>query len=209
MLPATTALPDSPTPLLPGQPPDPLAAIVSEQPALCTKAMPSTASGGGRNATGHTPGYGQRRGGSTSTAGSSWRPSWHGRQRPPLSPTCALSSRSNISGRWHWASSCSPPVALRRRPRRHTRPLCTKSSVPSAVPLCDAWVAPQGPEPQPATGPAATTHSRTRATQVPHRPCAREETTQRPQDNLPQPEDLAMDVTPTAAESAINHNNPW
>ena len=29
MLPATTALPDSPTPLLPGQPPDPLTAIVS------------------------------------------------------------------------------------------------------------------------------------------------------------------------------------
>ena len=29
MLPATTYLPDSPTPLLPGQPPDPLTAIVS------------------------------------------------------------------------------------------------------------------------------------------------------------------------------------
>ena len=29
MLPATTALPDSPTPLLPGQPPDPLTAIMS------------------------------------------------------------------------------------------------------------------------------------------------------------------------------------
>ena len=29
MLPATTDLPDSPTPLLPGQPPDPLTAVVS------------------------------------------------------------------------------------------------------------------------------------------------------------------------------------
>ena len=50
--------------------------------------------------------------------------------------------------------------------------------------------------------------SRTRATQVPHRPCAREETTRRPGDHLLPPDDLAMDVTPTAAESAMNHDNP-
>ena len=81
MLPATTALPDSPTPLLNDQPPDPLTAIVSERPAPGTQAMPSTASGGGRGAAGHKPGRGQRHGGSTSTAGSSWKrsPSANGR----------------------------------------------------------------------------------------------------------------------------------
>ena len=67
---------------------------------------------------------------------------------------------------------------------------------------------PQGPELQPATGPAATTHRQTRAMRVPHRPYAREETTRRPRDHLLPPEDLAMDVTPMAAESAINHDDP-
>ena len=78
-----------------------------------------------------------------------------------MRPTCAASSRSARSGRWRWASNCSPRFAVRRRPRRHTRPLCTKSSVPSAAPLCNAWETPQGPEPQPATGPAATTTGHT------------------------------------------------
>ena len=170
--------------------------------------MPSTASGGRRNAAGHTPGRGQRRGGSTLTAGSSWKQSRNRRQRPPMRPTCAPSSRSTRSGRSHWAGNCSPPSALQRRARRHTRPLCTKSSVPSAAPLCDAWVSPQGPEPQPATGPAGTTRSRTRATRVPHRPCAREETARRPRDRLLPPEGRALDVTPTTAESAKNHDDP-
>ena len=164
--------------------------------------MPSTAVGGGRDAAGHTPGRGQRRGGSTPTADSSWRPSRNARQRPPLRPTCAPSSRSTRSGRWHWASNCSPPSALRRRLRRRTRPWCTKSSVPSAAPLCDAWVTPQGPEPQPATGPAGATRSRTRATRVPRRPCARGETTRRTRDRLLPREDGTMNVTPQAAESA-------
>ena len=88
------------------------------------------------------------------------------------------------------------------------RPLCTKSSVPSAAPLCDAWEALQGPEPHPANGPAATTDSRKRATQLPHRPCAREETTRRLRDHLLPPEGRAMDVTPTAAHSGINHDDP-
>ena len=67
---------------------------------------------------------------------------------------------------------------------------------------------PQGPKRHPATGPAATTHSRTRAMRVPHRPCAREETTRRLRDHLLPPESWAMDVTPTAAHSAINHDDP-
>ena len=87
-------------------------------------------------------------------------------------------------------------------------PLCTKSSVPSAAPLCDAWETPQGPEPHPATGSAETTHGRTRATRVPHRPCAREEATRRLRDHLLPPEGRAMDVTPTAAHLAINHDDP-
>ena len=51
-------------------------------------------------------------------------------------------------------------------------------------------------------------HSRTRATRVPHRPCAREETTRRLRDHLLPPEGRAIDVTPTAADSAINHDDP-
>ena len=143
MRPATAALPDSPTPLINGQPPDPLMAIVSGTVGT------STASGGGHGAAGRTPGYVRRHGGSTWTAGSSWRPppSASGRQRPPLRPTCAPSLRSTRSGRWRWASNCSPPSAMRRRPRGRTRPLCTKSSVPSAAPSCSAWETPQGPEP--------------------------------------------------------------
>ena len=79
------------------------------------------------------------------------------------------------------------------------RPWCTKSSVPSAAPLWDARVTPQGPEARPATGPAATTRSRTRATRVPHQPCAREETTGRTRDRPLPPGDRMMIVTPTAA----------
>ena len=74
--------------------------------------------------------------------------------------------------------------------------------------LCDAWETPQGPGPHPATGPAAMTHSRTRATRVPHRPCAREETKRRLRDHLLPAEGRAMDVTPTAAHSARNHDDP-
>ena len=52
------------------------------------------------------------------------------------------------------------------------------------------------------------THSRTRATLVLHRPCAREETTRRLRDHPLPPEGRAMDVRPTAAHSAINHDDP-
>ena len=76
------------------------------------------------------------------------------------------------------------------------------------MPLCDAWETPQDSEPHPATGPAATTHSRTRGTRVPHRPCAREETTRRQLGHLLPPERRPMDVIPTAARSARNHNDP-
>ena len=129
MLPAITALPDppAPPPCSQASPRTPCRPSCRGRPALGTQTMPSTASGGGRNAAGHTPGRGQRRGGSTSPVGSSWKPSRNGRQRPTLRPTCAPSSRSTRSGRWHWASNCNRPSALRQTPRRHTRPLCTKS----------------------------------------------------------------------------------
>ena len=64
ILQANAALPDSQTPLPNDPPPDPLTAIVWGQPAPGTQAMPSTASGGGRGATGRTPGTGRQRGGS-------------------------------------------------------------------------------------------------------------------------------------------------
>ena len=207
MLSATTDLPDSPTPLLTGQPPDPLTAVVS-----------------GTAVTWH-PGHAlyclwrwaQRRLPHTRARSaawrfyldghSSWRPSRNGRQRPPLQPTCAPSSRSTRSVRSHWAGNCSPPSVLRRRPRRRTRPWRTKSSVPSAAPLCNAWVTPRGPEPQPATGPAAATRSRTRAARVPRRPCAKGETTPRTRDRLLLPEDRTMILTPQVTESNTNHDD--
>ena len=80
--------------------------------------------------------------------------------------------------------------------------------MPSAAPLCDAWETPQGPEPQPATGPAVTTHRHARATRIPHRPYTSEETTRRPRGHLLPPKDPTMDVTPTAAELAVNRNDP-
>ena len=170
---ATTGLPDNPTPLLPNQPPDPLTAIVSGAASPGTQATPPTASGGGRGAAGRTPGRGQRRGDSTSTAGSRPRPSRNRRRKPPLSPTYAPSSRSTRSGHWRWVGSCSPPSALRRRPGRRTPPWCTKSSVPSAAPLYDVRVTPQGPDPRPTTGPATTTATgatNVRARSQPRRP---------------------------------------
>ena len=139
MLPATTDLPESPTPLLPDQPQDSLTAVVS------------------------------------GTAGT-----WH--------PGHALYC--------FW------------RPRRRTRPWCTKSSVPSAAALCAAWETLQGPEPQPATEPAAARSSRTRAARAPHRPCARGETARRTRVCLLPQEDRTMNVTPQAAESATNHDDP-
>ena len=123
-------------------------------------------------AAGRTPGRGQRRADSTSTAGSRWRLSRNRRRNPPLSPTYAPSSRSTRSGHWRWVGSCSPPSALRRRPGRRTWPWCTRSSVPSAAPLYDVRVTPEGPDPRPTTGPAATTHGRTRTALVPHQPRA-------------------------------------
>ena len=67
---------------------------------------------------------------------------------------------------------------------------------------------PQDPEPHPATGPAAAAHSHTRATRVPRRPCAREETTRRLRGRLLPPGGRLMDVTPTNAHSVINHDDP-
>ena len=129
MLPGSAALPDSPTPL--------------------PKSQPSTASGGGLGAAGHTSGTGRRRGGSTWKAGSNWRPSPNasGRGGPQQRPTCAMFARSTRSGRWQWGGNCSPPSALRRKPKRHTQPLCTRCSVPSAAPACGVWETTQGPEP--------------------------------------------------------------
>ena len=53
-----------------------------------------------------------------------------------------------------------------------------------------------------------TTRSHTRATRVPHWPCAREETARRLRDYLLPPEGRSMNVTPTAAHCAISHDDP-
>ena len=142
MLRATTGLPDNPTPLLPNQPPDPLTAIVS--------------GAAGTWQPDHAPyclwRWARRRWLHTRAWSAAWRFYLDGpqqmeairnrRRKPPLSPTYAPSSRSTRSGHWRWVGSCSPPSALRRRPGRHTRPWCTKSSVPSAAPLYDVRVTP-------------------------------------------------------------------
>ena len=72
MLPATTPLPDSPTPLLSSQPPDPLTAIRSGNTGTWHPGCALYRLLGGRSTAGHTPGYGQRRGGSPSKASISW-----------------------------------------------------------------------------------------------------------------------------------------
>ena len=66
---------------------------------------------------------------------------------------------------------------------------------------------PQDPEPHPVTGPAAAVHSHTRATRVPRRPCAREETTRRLQGCPLPPGGQPMDVTPTTAQTAIDRDD--
>ena len=136
MLLANTALPDSPTPLPNDQPSDPRTAIVS-----------------GAAGTWH-PGHAlyclwrwaRCRWPHTRDWTATWRfhldgrqqleaiPQREGRAETPQRPTCVPSSRSSGSGRWRWAGNCSPPSALRQKPRGHTRPLCTRSSVPSARP---------------------------------------------------------------------------
>ena len=141
-------LPDSPGPLLEGQPPDPLTAIVS-----------------GAVGTWH-PGHAlyclwrraRRRWPHTRVWLATWRFHLDGRQQldaiphrertaeTPTAPNlCPVFAIHQIR-RWRCASNCSPSSTLRRRARQHTRPLCTKFSVPSAAPSCGAWRTPQGPE---------------------------------------------------------------
>ena len=149
MLSATTALPDSLTPLLSDQPPDPLTAIVS-----------------GTAGTWH-PGHAlyclwrwaRRRWPHTRVWSATWRFYLDGPQQlqaipqrertaetpaaPDLCPVFGIRQIQALA----LASNCSAPSKLRRRPRQHTRHLCTKSSAPSAAPLCNAWETLQGPEP--------------------------------------------------------------
>ena len=141
MLLATAALPDSPAPLLNDQPPDSLTAIVSRtvgtwHPGRALYCLWRCA---------------RRRWPHTRVWTATWTFHLDCRQQleaipqrvrtaeTPLRPTCAQSSRSIRSVRWRWASNCNPPSAQRRKPKQHTWPLCTKSSVPSAAPLCGAW----------------------------------------------------------------------
>ena len=208
MLLATTALPDSPTPLLPGQPPDPLTAIVS-----------------GTAGTWH-PGHAlyclwrwaQRRWPHTRVWPATWRFYLDGRQQLEAIPerTAETSTAPNLCPVFAIHQIRALALGEQLQPAIRTE---TDAQAAYAAPgheilsalrsvLCDAWENPQGPEPQPATGPAATTHRRTRGTPVPHRPCAGEETTRQPWDHLLPPEDPAMGVTPTAAETAGNHDDP-
>ena len=138
MLLATTALPDSPTPLLNDQPPDPLTAIVS-----------------GTAGTWH-PGHALyclwrwalRRWPHTRVWSATWRFYLDGRQQleaipertaetptaPNLCPVFGIHKIRALA----LGEQLQPTFALKRRPRRHTQRLCTKSSVPSTAPLCDA-----------------------------------------------------------------------
>ena len=75
MLPASAALPGGPTPLPQNQPPDPLMAVVSGEPAAGTRGMPSTAAGDGLSTAGCTPRTGRGRRDFASSADSNWPPS--------------------------------------------------------------------------------------------------------------------------------------
>ena len=138
MLPASAALPEGPTPLPRDQLPDPMTAIMSGE--------------AGTWQLGNAPyclwRWAQRRWPHTRDWTATWRFHLDGWQQleaipqrermaeTPQRPTCAPSSQSTRSGRWRWAGNCSPPSVLRQKPKQHTQPLCTKSSVPSAAPLC-------------------------------------------------------------------------
>ena len=208
MLLATKDLPDSPTPLLPDQPPDPLTAVVS-----------GTA---GTWHPGHAlycPWWWARRCWPHTRAWSAaWRFYVDGRQQleaiseqtaetPTATNLCPVFAIHQI---WALAlgKQLQPAILTETEAQAAHVALVQKSSVPSAAPLCDSWVTLQGPEQQPATGPAAATRSGTRAARAPRRPCARGQTTRRTRDRLLQPEDRTMNVTPQAAESATNHDDP-
>ena len=166
MLRATTDLLDNPTPLLPDQPPDPLTAIVS-----------------GTAGTWH-PGYAlhclwrwaRRRWPHTRAWSAAWRFYLDGRQQMEAipEPTAETPTEPNLCLVFaiHQIWALALGRQLQHAIRTETEARCTKSSVPSAAPLYDVWVTPQGPDPRPVTGPAATTHGHTRTARVPHRPPA-------------------------------------
>ena len=208
MLPATTDLQDSPTPLLPGEPPDPLTAIVS-----------------GTAGTWH-PGHAlyclwrwaQRRWPHTRVWSATWRFYIDGRQHFEAIPerTAETPTAPNLCPVFAIHQIRALALGEQLQPAIHTE---TEAKAPHAALVHEIFSAvrsalvrrvgsPKGPEPQPATEPAGMTRSRTRETRVPHLPCARKETTRRPRVPLLPPEDPAKDVTPTAAESARNHDNP-
>ena len=208
MLPATTTQPDSPTPLLNNKPLDPLTAIMSGTASTWHP--------------GHAPYclglWARRRWPHTRVWSATWRFYVDGRQQleaipeqtaetptaPDLCPVCVIHQIRALA----LGEQLQPTIRTETEARGHTRPLRTKSSVPSAAPLCDAWETPEGLEPQPATGPAATTHGHTRATRFSHRPYAKEETTRRPWDHFLSAQDPTIDVTPMAAEWAVNRDDP-
>ena len=72
----------------------------------------------------------------------------------------------------------------------------------------DVRVTPQGPDPRPTRGPAATTQGRTRTARVPHQPRAGKKQRGGPLDRLLPPEGRTMTVALATAESATNHNDP-
>ena len=84
------------------------------------------------------------------------------------------SARGRAKGPAKRAEPAAEPVTtgVLSNTARH-RNLCTKSSVTSAAPRCDAWDDPQDPEPRPATGLTTTTQRRTAAQHTPATPDGR------------------------------------
>ena len=98
MLPTDMRHPDGPTPLLPGQPHDPLTAIVSGRASAWHPGAPSTACGSGLNGGGSPPNSGQGHGGSTWMACNRWRSSGPtaGRTPPITESLCSVSAIHQI-----------------------------------------------------------------------------------------------------------------
>ena len=171
MLPATTALPESPTPLLPGQPPDPLTAIVL-----------------GTAGTWH-PGHAlhflwrwaQRRWPHTRVWSATWRFYLDGRQQLKAIPERTADTPT--------APNLCPVFAIHQ-----IRALALGEQLQPAI----------RSETEAQAAHAALVHEM----RVLHQPCAREETTRRLRNHLLPPEGRAMDVTPSSADSAINHEDP-
>ena len=148
MLPANAALPKSPTPLPNDQPPDPLTAIMS--------------GAAGTWHSGHALycpwRWAQRHRSHTRDWTATLRFHLDSRQQVEAIPqhdrTAETPTATNLCPVFAihqiralaMGGQLQPAIRTEPKPRQHTRPLCRRSSVPSAAPSYSAWRTPKGTE---------------------------------------------------------------